>query len=296
MKTNNLLPLVLVLAGAFFASSLSAQEITSNAAYRARMDSLSSAFSAVVNEWNEAIPPHFRKAMQLEKEAEAHPEIKDSLLAIAAEEARMDSNQAERQALQEKYSLVFEDAFPYFMQRNKFTKDSLAVLLSKASTEIQESETGKALRLYIENPQIVEGERFHTFPCYDVEGNSFDWELIKGKKVFLVHDGLWCMTHGQDNSLFGKYLRHLSEAAPNCLPLVVVNCTAPEDLKASIDEYGLQDFHVVSEFKKDLGTLNVLYNDQTTPTCHYIDEQGILVKTTEGIDQDYLEKEFLKIK
>ena len=114
MKTNNLLPLVLVLAGAFFASSLPAQEITSNAAYRARMDSLSSAFSAVVNEWNEAIPPHFRKAMQLEKEAEAHPEIKDSLLAIAAEErkigeafmpalqARMDSNQAERQALQEK--------------------------------------------------------------------------------------------------------------------------------------------------------------------------------------------------
>jgi hypothetical protein len=104
------------------------------------------------------------------------------------------------------------------------------------------------------------------------------------------------MTHGMDNSLFRKYLRHLSEAAPNCLPLVVVNCATPEDLKASIEEYGLQDFYVVSEFKKDLGTLNVLYNDQTTPTCHYIDEQGILVKTTEGIDQDYLEKEFLKIK
>ena len=308
MKTNNLLPLVLVLAGAFFASSLSAQEITSNAAYRARMDSLSSAFSVVVNEWNKAIPPHFRKAMQLEKEAEAHPEIKDSLLAIAAEERKtgeafmpalqekMDNNQAERQALMDKYALIFEDAFPFFAMRKQFSKDSLAILLSKASSEIQESETGKALRLYIENPQIVEGERFHTFPCYDVEGNSFDWELIKGKKVFLVHDGLWCMTHGQDNSLFGKYLRHLSEAAPNCLPLVVVNCATPEDLKASIEEYGLQDFYVVSEFKKDLGTLNVLYNDQTTPTCHYIDEQGILVKTTEGIDQDYLEKEFLKIK
>ena len=215
---------------------------------------------------------------------------------MPALQEKMDNNQAERQALMDKYALIFEDAFPYLRQRKMFTKDSLAVLLSKASTEIQESETGKALRLYIENPQIVEGDRFQSFPCYDVEGNCFDWDLIKGKKVFLIHDGLWCMTHGQDNSLFGKYLRHLSEAAPNCLPLVVVNCTAPEDLKASIDEYGLQDFHVVSEFKKDLGTLNVLYNDQTTPTCHYIDEQGILVKTTEGIDQDYLEKEFLKIK
>ena len=288
MKTNNLLPLVLVLAGVFFASSLPAQEITSNAAYRARMDSLSSAFSAVVNEWNKAIPPHFRKAMQLEKEAEAHPEIKDSLLAIAAEERKTGE--------MDKYALIFEDAFPFFAMRKQFSKDSLAILLSKASSEIQESETGKALRLYIQNPQFVEGNRFQPFPCYDVDGNSFDWGLIQGKKVFLVHDGLWCMTHGMDNSLFRKYLRHLSEAAPNCLPLVVVNCATPEDLKASIEEFGLQDFHVVSEFKKDLGTLNVIYNDQTTPTCHHIDEQGILVKTTEGIDQDYLEKEFLKIK
>lgn len=68
----------------------------------------------------------------------------------------------------------------------------------------------------------------------------------------------------------------------------------PQELKDSIEQYGLQDFYVVSEYKKDLGMLNVFYNDQTTPTCHYIDEQGIVVRTTEGIDQVYLEKEFLK--
>ena len=81
----------------------------------------------------------------------------------------------------------------------------------------------------------------------------------------------------------------------DCLPLIVVNCATPEDLKESIEEYGLQDFYVVSEYKKDFGMLNVFYNDQTTPTCHYIDEQGFVVKTTEGIDRDYLEKEFLRI-
>ena len=47
-------------------------------------------------------------------------------------------------------------------------------------------------------------------------------------------------------------------------------------------------------FKNKFGKLNWLYNDQTTPTCHYINEQGIICNTTEGIDQDYLEKEFLK--
>ncbi len=73
------------------------------------MDSLNKAYSVIVEEWNASIPPHFRKAIQLEKEAEANPELKDSLLAVAAEErkigealmpalqARMDSNQAERQ-------------------------------------------------------------------------------------------------------------------------------------------------------------------------------------------------------
>ena len=307
MKTNNLLPLVLVLAGVFFASSLPAQEITSNAAYRARMDSLSSAFSAVVNEWNKAIPPHFRKAMQLEKEAEAHPEIKDSLLAIAAEERKtgeafmpalqekMDNNQAERQALMDKYALIFEDAFPFFAMRKQFSKDSLSVLLKQSSEEIQRSAVGKALRKYIKNRQRVEGEPFRKFRCYDVNGKHFNWNLTKGKKVFLIHDGLWCMTHGMDNSAFRKYLQYLSENAPNCLPLIVVDCEEKKELLAAVEEYGLQDFCVVSEFNKDRGVLNWLYNDTTTPTCHHIDERGILVKTTEGVKQDYIEHEFLRI-
>ena len=74
-----------------------------------------------------------------------------------------------------------------------------------------------------------------------------------------------------------------------------MNCANKEELQSAINEYGLQNFYVVSEFKKDLGALNWLYNDSTTPTCHHIDEQGILVRTTEGIKPDYLEKEFLGI-
>ena len=71
-------------------------------------------------------------------------------------------------------------------------------------------------------------------------------------------------------------------------------------LRASVQPFHrigqVQEYLVVSEFQQDLGVLNWLYNDIVTPTCHYLDEQGILVKTTEGIDPDYLEKEFLRIK
>lgn len=296
-----------VIVGLLLAISANAQDLASNTVYKARMDSLNRAYSAIVDEWNATIPPHFREAMRLEKEAEEHPELKDSLLAIATKEReigqdimptlqeRMNNNQAERQALMDKYALVFEDAFPYFRMRKQFSKDSLSLLLKQSSEEIQRSAVGKALRKYIKNRQRVEGEPFRKFRCYDVNGKRFDWDLTKGKKVFLVHDGLWCMTHGMDNSAFRKYLQYLSENAPNCLPLIVVNFEEKKELLAAVEEYGLQDFCVVSEFDKNRGVLNWLYNDTTTPTCHHIDERGILVKTTEGVKQDYIEHEFLRI-
>ena len=288
--------------------TLSAQNLTSNAAYKAYMDSLSAEFSSLVKEWNQTIPPHLREAMRLEKEARAHPELQDSLLAIAAQEreiaqslkpslqAKQDQNQEHRREIQNKYALVFEDAFFYFNRRQQFTKDSLSTILKSASAEIRQSPQGKALKKYIKNDQLADGQKFKTFRCYDPNGKRFDWSLCKGKKVFLIHDGLWCMTHGMDNSALSKYLKHITETSPECLPLIFVDCETKEELQKNIEVYGLQEYLVVSEFQQDLGVLNWLYNDIVTPTCHYLDEQGILVKTTEGIDPDYLEKEFLRIK
>lgn len=290
------------------AITLSAQNLTSNAAYKAYMDSLSAEFSSLVKEWNQTIPPHLREAMRLEKEARAHPELQDSLLAIAAQEreiaqslkpslqAKQDQNQEHRREIQNKYALVFEDAFFYFNRRQQFTKDSLSTILKSASAEIRQSPKGKALKKYIKNDQLADGQKFKTFRCYDANGKRFDWSLCKGKKVFLIHDGLWCMTHGMDNSALSKYLKHITETSPECLPLIFVDGETKEELQKNIEVYGLQEYLVVSEFQQDLGVLNWLYNDIVTPTCHYLDEQGILVKTTEGIDPDYLEKEFLRIK
>jgi len=89
MKRHIFIPFIVSLSSVFFASSLQAQEIKSNAEYKARMDSLNNAYSVLIEEWNASIPPHFRKAMKLENEAEANPELKDSLLALAAEERKI---------------------------------------------------------------------------------------------------------------------------------------------------------------------------------------------------------------
>lgn len=285
--------------------SLSAQNLTSGAAYKAYMDSLSREYSAVIAEWNATIPPHNINAMRLEEEAEEHPELRDSLLAIAAEERQiakdlMASVQVRRNQIQEKqlatmerYALVFEEAFMYFNWREQYTKDSLSVLLKKSSPAIKHSLTGKALKKYIKHRQLGEGDKFKTFCCYDVNGKRFDWSQCKGRKVFLIHDGLWCMTHGTDNTALRKYLHDITEVAPECLPLIFVNCETTEGLQKSIETYGLQEFLVASEFQKDLGTLNWLYNDSATPTCHYIDGDGTILYVSEGIDDKILRHKFL---
>lgn len=74
-----------------------------------------------------------------------------------------------------------------------------------------------------------------------------------------------------------------------------MNGETKEELQKSVEVYGLQDFWVVSEFQKDYGTLNWLYNDTVTPTCHYIDGDGTILYVSEGIDDKILRHKFLGI-
>lgn len=301
---TRLLTLFLLLS----APTLLAQTTITHAQYLAHIDSLQEARIKAIQTYNQEVPPHNREANDLEWKAEKHPESKDSLLALAAAhrqtakekapalEAEISRIAEERKAFEKQYELVFEEAFPYFRRRRDFSKDSLSAILKSASPEIRKSPTGKALRKYIASRQIAEGESFRHFNCFDSQGKRFNWKAVKGKKVFLIHDGLWCMTHGMDNTRLRKYLEKITSIAPDCFPLIVVNCHTPEELQASIDEYGLRAFCVVSELSGTLGKLNWISNDTVTPTCHYIDENGILLHSSEGIDTRYLEQEFLKIR
>ena len=300
--------IVLILLAVIVSSTMGAQSITSFEDFKAHQDSLKNAFSSVLKEWNREIPPYNIEAGKLEEAAKSISDSaeRDSLLALAASKRNyakekmkflqdeMNRITTEQNAFEKEYELVFEEAFPYFRLRKRMDKDTLSKILKSASPQIRKSQTGKALKSYISNRQITVGERFRTFTCYDNKGKRFDWKTIKDKKVFLIHDGLWCMTHGTNNSALRKFLAGTVGKHPDCLPLIVVNCATPEELQEDIELYGLHDFIVVSEFKNEFGKLNWLYNDQTAPTCHYINEQGIICNTTEGIDQDYLEKEFLK--
>ena len=55
----------------------------------------------------------------------------------------------ELEELQERYQFVFPEAFPYYRDREQYSKAELKDALKKASPAIRRSEAGKALKKYI---------------------------------------------------------------------------------------------------------------------------------------------------
>ena len=94
-------------------------------------------------------------------EAETDPDQKQLLLERAAVERRMigevfgsiqhELSQVDSkiQAIEEKYKFIYPEAFPYYRDREQYSKEELQDALKKASRAIRRSETGKALKLYI---------------------------------------------------------------------------------------------------------------------------------------------------
>ena len=64
-------------------------------------------------------------------------------------------------------------------------------------------------------------------------------------------------------------------------------------MKEEINEFGLEDYTVISDFKGGATPFTSIYNCQATPTCIYIDAEGIIVNIMEGLDPNYLENEFI---
>jgi hypothetical protein len=94
-------------------------------------------------------------------EAETDPEKRKLLEDRAQMEYRMigevassyfrelDTIDRELESLEAQYGLVFEEAFPYYRDREKYSKQELKDFLKQASREIRRSPTGKALKKYI---------------------------------------------------------------------------------------------------------------------------------------------------
>ena len=157
--------ILLSLLSAFFlpGRAQNVPEFASGAEYLSFVENLQRERAEMEMSMNKAMDSRRAKAAELAAQAEAETDEaqKQLLLDRVAVENRMVGEVWSRcqddlirinqqlQEAEEKYEFVFEEAFPYYRDREKYTKDQLKQYLKQASREIKRSETGKALKQYI---------------------------------------------------------------------------------------------------------------------------------------------------
>ena len=136
---------------------------TSGAEYRAYVEELQRNRAETKMSQEKTMDSRRARVAQLAAEAEAETDEaqKQLLLDRVAVENRMVGEVWSRyqddlirfdqqlQEAEERYKFVFEEAFPYYRDREQYTKDEWKLYLKQASREIKRSETGKALKQYI---------------------------------------------------------------------------------------------------------------------------------------------------
>ena len=139
-------------------------EFTSGAEYLAYVEQLREDIATLEAKVKDATASAMSKADELRAQAEAEtdPVKKQRLLDEAALVARSGGmgvgSREDRELLtlqqrlrdvQNRYKFVFEEAFPFYEERERYSKEALKESLKAASRQIRRSPTGKALKKYI---------------------------------------------------------------------------------------------------------------------------------------------------
>lgn len=234
-----------------------------------------------------------------EKEKELRPYI-DSLTILSKAAIReLDRKYAEivdrRDKAYDKYMLLSGKAFErVFGRRHSVSTEELWSMFNSATKEVRRSPVGKATKAFLTTNKVLPGDKFKPFPCFDVNGKKFNWNIISGKKTIIIGDGLGCMTHGMDNSAPARYFKELKEkyGADNFVLIIYWYNTDLQEMKKGIAEFGVEEFINVSDGLEFSTPLEILYDTQGTPSLLYINADGTLNKQVMGID-DYIDS-FLK--
>lgn len=285
----------------------SKQTLQYDAEYQALTDSLRQVMLDYVD-WNntEIAEKYGKPRLELMNELKEHPEkaaelqpvidsmshVFDSLIVIS--DARYAAITEERHAKESKYEVISPEAFKsVFKRRSIISREVLDSTYKVASREVKRSPAGQAVKEFLYGPKVQPGDRIVTFDCFDKDGKPFDWSTIEGKKTVIVADGLWCMTHGMDDSEPARYFNSLKKGHEDDLALIIFfNNQDTDGLKEKIEHFELEGFIVLGDGMEFSSPLELIYDCHVTPSLVYINPDGTLDRVTDGVT-DYLE-EFLE--
>ncbi len=231
-----------------------------------------------------------RDMQQISEYYQKHPEKKDSLI-VASDQVLAIASKKNKEAAM-KYASVPSGLQRLYMVRLDISKDILLSILKSLPEDMQMSPYGKSLFYHIESEQIKEGSAYYDFKATDTEGKDFVLSSLKGKNILLLYGGLGCMGKiGRD------YLNEIYQETNRDHFEIVVYCPNSdlENLQKVRIEYPC-GFLLISDFQQDHTPVKILYGAQATPTCFFIDQQGIVKMKTTGLHQDRVNQLLEKIR
>lgn len=209
-----------------------------------------------------------------------HPEKRDSLRAVQGQIDAIYSKKNIEAAF--KYASVPSGLQRLFMVRLNLSKDTILSVLKTLPDSMQTSPYGKSLLYHIESEQISEGSKYYDFQAVDTEGRDFSLSSLEGKNILLLYGGLDCM--GADGR---EYLNKIYSETSRDNFEIVVYC--PNSDLESLQQVRITypcNFLLVSDFLQDHTPIKILYGAQATPTCFFINQQGIVAMKTVGLHQE----------
>ena len=209
-----------------------------------------------------------------------HPEKKDSLIAVSEQVDAIASKKNIEAAI--KYASVPSGLRRLYMVRLNIAKDTILSILKNLPDSMQFSPYGKSLLYHIETEQISEGSKYYDFQSIDTEGGNFALSSLEGKNILLLYGGLGCMGPGGREYLNKIY----QETSRNNFEIVVYCPNSDlENLQKVRTTYPC-DFLLVSDFLQDHTPMKILYGAQATPTCFFLNQEGLVVMKTTGLYQE----------
>jgi len=213
-----------------------------------------------------------------------YPEKEDSLIAISNQILAIANKKNIEAAI--KYASVPSGLQRLFWVRLDVPKDTIIAILKTLPDSMRTSSYGRSLLYHIESEQVSEGSKYYNFQSVDTEGRNFFLSSLEGKNILLLFGGLDCM--GKEGR---EYLNKIYKETSRDNFEIVIYCPVSnlEHLKQLRITYPC-DFFLVSDFLQDHTPMKILYGAQGRPTCFFINQEGIVVSKTFGLDEERIEQ------
>lgn len=178
-----------------------------------------------------------------------------------------------------KYSATPTGLRRCFMLRQDLSKTALKQILKGLPRDLRKSDTAKAIREHIATEQIEVGMNFYPVDVVTTDGSKIVWDDFKDKNIFLLYGGLGCMGPSGRRALAALRGQYPKDE----LAIIIYYPVGSLEELQELDVKYASDYTFISELMTDYSHFKIKYGCQSTPTCYFINRNGIVTLKIEEL-------------